>query len=133
VAMKEQVVTDRAPRPTHGAPYSQAVMLGDLVFVSGQLPVSPDTGELVGSDATAQTEQVLNNLAAVLESAGSGLGKILKTTVYLRSRDDWPAMNEVYRTRIPGVPPARTAVEVGRMSFDALVEIDAIAFRDATD
>ncbi|HTU97157.1 MAG TPA: Rid family detoxifying hydrolase [Solirubrobacteraceae bacterium] len=127
---KEQVVTDRAPRPTLGAPYSQAVTLGNLVFVSGQLPVSPDTGELVGADATAQTEQVLNNLAAVLEAAGSGLGNILKTTVYLRSRDDWPAMNEVYRARIPGVPPARTAVEVGRMGFDARVEIDAIAFRD---
>jgi beta-aspartyl-peptidase (threonine type) len=126
-AARAVVHTSDAPGPTAGAPYAQAIRAGGLVFVSGQLPVDPDTGALVEGGIVAQTQQALDNLAAVLAASGSDLGRLVKTTVFLRTRDDWPAMNEVYRRAVGDSPPARTAVEVGRLGHDALVEIDAVA------
>jgi 2-iminobutanoate/2-iminopropanoate deaminase len=123
----EAVSTDAAPGPTNGAPYVQAMRAGDLVFVSGQLPVDVTTGALVEGGIAEQTEQVLRNLRAVLEAAGSSLDRLVRTTVYLRSRDDWPAMYEVYRRVLGGAPPARTALEVGRLGFGSLIELDAVA------
>jgi 2-iminobutanoate/2-iminopropanoate deaminase len=108
-------------------PYSAGVRVGTLVFVSGQLPLDPATGAMVEGDIALQTEQVLVNLAAVLAAAGCGLGDLVKTTVYLVARSDWPAMNEVYRRYVGDVPPARSAVVVPEMAPGARVEIDAIA------
>lgn len=124
---KTAVSTTKAPGPSQGAPYSQAIRFGDLVFVAGQLPVDPATGQVVVGGIAEQTEQTLKNLQAVLEAAGSGLDKLLKTTVFLHSRDDWPGMNEVYARYAGDVPPARSAVEVGRLPADALIELEAIA------
>ena len=110
-----------------GAPYSQAIRCGDLVFVSGQLPVAPATGQLVGTTIQEQTEQVLRNVAAVLEAAGSGMDRLVRTTVFLARLDDFPAMNEVYRRHVGDRPPARSTVEVSKLPFGALLEVDAIA------
>jgi 2-iminobutanoate/2-iminopropanoate deaminase len=127
-AGKRRIHTTLAPAPTAGAPYSQAVRYRDLVFVSGQLPIVPGTRGLAGDDIEAQTEQVLHNLRAVLEAAGSSLDALLRTSVYLRDRDDWDGMNSVYRRVVGGTPPARTALEVGRLAHGALIEMDAIAY-----
>jgi 2-iminobutanoate/2-iminopropanoate deaminase len=124
---KEAVRTEQAPAPFQGAPYSQAIRAGGLVFVSGQVALIPAAGELVGSGVAEQTEQVLANLRAILEAAGSGLDRVVKTTVYLRSLDDFQAMNDVYRRHVGEVPPARATVEVSALPSGALVEIDAIA------
>jgi 2-iminobutanoate/2-iminopropanoate deaminase len=126
MAEKEAVRTEQAPAPFQGAPYSQAIRAGGLVFVSGQVALAPG-GELVGSDVAGQTEQVLANLRAILEAAGSGLDRVVKTTVYLSSLDDFQVMNDVYRRHIGEVPPARATVEVSALPSGALVEIDAIA------
>jgi 2-iminobutanoate/2-iminopropanoate deaminase len=123
---KEPVRTEQAPAPFQGAPYSQAIKAGGLVFVSGQVALTPG-GELRGSDVGAQTEQVFANLRAILEAAGSGLDRVVKATVYLRSLDDFQAMNDVYRRQVGEVPPARATVEVSALPSGALVEIDAIA------
>ncbi len=127
--MSEKIVirTDQAPSPLPGAPYSQAIRFENLVFVSGQLPVDPATGTLVTGGITEQTEQTMRNLQAVLEAAGSSLDKILKATVFLTTRDNWAAMNEVYVRFVGDRRPARSAVEVGRLGFGSLVEIEAIA------
>jgi 2-iminobutanoate/2-iminopropanoate deaminase len=127
---RTRVETPLAPGPTADAPYSQAIAFGDLVFASGQLPVVAATGRPTDGGIEAQTEQVMLNLEAVLKAAGSNLDQLLKTTVYLRTRDDWEAMNNVYRKFVGRCPPARTAVEVGRLAHGALIELDAIAFRD---
>jgi len=126
-ADRQPVRSAAAPGPTAGAPYAQAIRAGGFVFVSGQLPVDVTTGELVAGGIAEQTEQAMRNLQAVLEAAGSSLGQLVKTTVFLRSRDDWPVMNDVYRRFVGASPPARTALEVGRLGRGALVEIDAIA------
>jgi 2-iminobutanoate/2-iminopropanoate deaminase len=127
VAEKEAVRTEDAPAPFQGAPYSQAIRAGGLVFVSGQLALAPGGHELVGTGIAEQTEQVFANLGAILTAAGSGLDRVVKTTVYLRNLDDFQAMNEVYRRHVGDVPPARATLEVSALPSGALVEIDAIA------
>ena len=124
---KDAVRTERAPAPFQGAPYSQAIRSGDLVFVSGQIAVRPGSAEVVGTSIQEQTEQVFANLGAVLEAAGSALERLVKTTVFLASLDDFQGMNEVYARHVGDVPPARSTVEVGALPSGALVEIDAIA------
>jgi 2-iminobutanoate/2-iminopropanoate deaminase len=127
VAEKEAVRTEEAPAPFQGAPYSQAIRAAGLVFVSGQLALTPGSHEIVGGGITEQTERVLANLRAILEAAGTSLDRIVKTTVYLASLDDFQAMNEVYRMHVGDIPPARATLEVAGLPSGALVEIDAIA------
>ncbi len=123
--MKQTIATERAPKAI--GPYSQAVAHNGLVFLSGQIPLDPATNQLVEGDIAAQTERVLQNLAAVLEAAGSSLKKVLKTTVYLKNMADFPKMNEVYARYFDENPPARSTVEAARLPRDVQVEIDAIA------
>jgi 2-iminobutanoate/2-iminopropanoate deaminase len=125
---KSIVRTERAPAPFQGAPYSQAIRCGDLVFVSGQLALKPGDTELSGGTAAEQTEQVFANLRAILEQAGSGLDKLVKTTVFLQDLGDFAAMNEVYARHVGDEPPARSTVEVAKLPSGALVEIEAIAY-----
>ncbi len=127
---KDAVRTENAPAPFQGAPYSQAIRAGGLVFVSGQLALRPGSPEIVGAGIAEQTEQVFANLRAILEAAGSGLERIVKTTVYLTSLDDFQGMNEVYRRHVGEIPPARATLEVAALPSGALVEIDAIALAD---
>jgi 2-iminobutanoate/2-iminopropanoate deaminase len=124
---KEGVRTEEAPAPFQGAPYSQAIRAGGLVFVSGQLALRPESHEMVGDGITEQTEQVFANLRAILEAAGTTLDRVVKTTVYLRDLDDFQPMNEVYRKYVGELPPARATIEVSALPSGALVEIDAIA------
>jgi 2-iminobutanoate/2-iminopropanoate deaminase len=125
--MKEVVRTEAAPAPFQGAPYSQAIKAGGFVFVSGQVSLKSDHKEISGGTIQEQTEQVLANLRAILEAAGSGLDRLVKTTVFLQSLDDFQGMNEVYARHVGDQPPARTTVEVAKLPTGALVEIDAIA------
>jgi 2-iminobutanoate/2-iminopropanoate deaminase len=127
VAEKAAVRSEEAPAPFQGAPYSQAIRAGGLVFVSGQVALAPGAPELVGEGIAEQTEQVFANLRAILEAAGTGLDRVVKTTVYLRNLDDFQGMNEVYRKHVGDVPPARATVEVAALPSGALIEIDAIA------
>jgi 2-iminobutanoate/2-iminopropanoate deaminase len=127
MAEKEIVRTERAPAPFQGAPYNQAIRVGDLVFVAGQLGLRPGESEMVGSTIGEQTEQALANLGAILDEAGSGLERLVKTTVFLTNLDDFAGMNEVYARHVGDRPPARSTVEVGRLPSGALVEIEAIA------
>ena len=124
---KTVIRTDRAPAPFQGAPYSQAIRAGELVFVSGQLAVRPESAGIVGDEIQEQTEQVMANLAAILEEAGSGLDRLVKTTVFLADLDDFAGMNEVYARWVGDRPPARATVEVSRLPSGARVEIEAIA------
>ena len=126
---KSAVRTEAAPAPFQGSPYSQAIRAGSFVFVSGQLGVTP-SGELVGETIEEQTEQVFANLRAILEAAGSGLDRIVKTTVYLMSLGDFPSMNDVYRRHVGDVPPARATIEILSLPSGALIEIEAIALAD---
>ena len=124
--MSKQVIS--SPRaPAAIGPYSQAVRAGNLIFVSGQIPIDPATGQLVEGDTGVQTEQVLKNLASILEAAGSSLARVLKTTVYLRNLGEFNRMNEVYAQFFGVSPPARATVEVSRLPRDAAVEIDLVA------
>jgi 2-iminobutanoate/2-iminopropanoate deaminase len=125
--MKDVIRTETAPAPFQGAPYSQAIKANGFVFVSGQLPLKPDHVEMVADNITEQTEQVLANVRAILEAAGSGLDRLVKTTVFLQSLDDFPAMNEVYKQHVGEQPPARSTVEVAKLPSGALVELEAIA------
>lgn len=127
MAEKEAVRTEEAPAPFQGAPYSQAIKAAGLVFVSGQLGLTPGSKEINVEGIAAQTEQVFANLKAILGAAGSSLDRVVKTTVYLRNLDDFAEMNEVYRQHIGDVPPARATLEVSALPSGALVEIDAIA------
>lgn len=122
--MKEQISTDKAPAAI--GPYSQAIKCNGLVFVSGQLAIDPESGEVTG-DVKEQTKTVLINLSAILEAAGTGLSNVLKTTVYLDDIGDFAAMNEVYATFFTDAPPARAAFEVAKLPKNALVEIEAVA------
>ena len=123
---KSVIRTDAAPAPFQGAPYNQAIRFGDLVFVAGQLGLKPGDKAVEG-DITQQTEQVLRNLSAILEAAGSSLDKLVKTTVFLQHLDDFGAMNEVYARHVGEQPPARSTVEVAKLPSGALVEIEAVA------
>jgi len=126
--VSETVVrTEAAPAPFQGAPYSQAIRAGDFVFVSGQLALRPGDKELSGGTIEEQTEQAFANLRAILEEAGSGLDRLVKTTVFLQDLGDFQGMNEVYARLVGDRPPARSTVEVARLPSGALVEIEAVA------
>ena len=127
MAEKEIVRTDRAPAPFQGAPYNQAVCVGELVFVAGQLGLRPGETEMVGEMIAEQTEQVMANLRAILEEAGSGLDKLVKTTVFLLDLADFAGMNEVYARHVGDRPPARSTIGVSQLPSGARVEIEAIA------
>ena len=119
------VSTDKAPGAI--GPYSQAVRVNGMVFCSGQIPIDPATGNFVSEEIAEQTEQVLKNLNAVLESAGSGLDRVVKTTVFLADMEDFAAMNEVYSKYFDANKPARATVQAARLPRDAKVEIDCVA------
>ena len=129
---KTAVRTEEAPAPFQGAPYSQAIQAGGFVFVSGQLALRPDHAEIVGDSIAEQTEQVFANLRAILEEAGSGLDRLVKTTVFLADLGDFAGMNEVYARHVGDVPPARATIEVAALPSGAKVEIEAIATRART-
>jgi 2-iminobutanoate/2-iminopropanoate deaminase len=123
--VKQIIATERAPRAI--GPYSQAIRAGNLLFVSGQIPIDPATGEFVAGGIVEQTEQVLRNLSAVFEASGASLSQVVKTTVFLADMDDFTAMNEVYARFFASDPPARATVQASRLPRDAKVEIDATA------
>jgi 2-iminobutanoate/2-iminopropanoate deaminase len=123
---KQVVRTEAAPAPFQGAPYSQAIRAGELVFVSGQLGLKPGDTAISGT-IEEQTEQIFRNLAAILEESGSGLDRLVKTTVYLADLDDFAAMNGVYAQHVGDRPPARATVEVSGLPSGSLVEIEAVA------
>lgn len=127
MAEKHVVSTDRAPGPFQGAPYNQAIRVGDLVFVAGQLGVVLESGELAGPSIEEQTEQIMRNLAAILAAAGSGLDKLVKTTVFLLDLADFAGMNEVYAAHVGDRPPARSTIGIAQLPSGARVEIEAIA------
>lgn len=120
----KKVSTTKAPQAI--GPYSQAIVSGDFIFVSGQIPINPDTGVIAATDITTQTEQVIKNIAAILESAGSSLDKVVKTTCYITNMLDFRAFNEVYAEYFTK-GPARACVEVSKLPKSSLVEIEAIA------
>jgi len=123
--MREIISTEKAPGAI--GPYSQAIKTGGMVFCSGQIPIDPATGEFVSNDVVEQTEQVLKNLSAVLEAAGTNLGNVVKTTVFLADMGDFAAMNEVYGRYFSENKPARATVQAAALPKDARVEIDCIA------
>jgi 2-iminobutanoate/2-iminopropanoate deaminase len=127
VADKTIVRTESAPAPFQGAPYSQAIVANGFVFVSGQLALKPGEKVLSAGTIEEQTEQVFANLAAILAEAGSGLDKLIKTTVFLQNLGDFQGMNSVYTTHVGDRPPARSTVGVAQLPSGALVEIEAIA------
>ena len=124
---REIVATDRAPQAI--GPYSQGVGIGGFVFFSGQIPLDPATGLIKGADAAEQAEQVMENIAAVLEAAGLGFGDVVKTTIFLTEMADFAVVNEIYGRRFPAEPPARSTVEVKGLPRGALLEIEVVAFR----
>ena len=123
--MKQAVVTPNAPKAI--GPYSQAIRVGELLFVSGQIPIDPATGAIVDGDVAAQTRRVFDNLAAVLESANLSFANVVKTSVFLADMNDFAAVNEVYGKYFSEPYPARATVQVARLPKDARVEIDLIA------
>ena len=123
--MKQVIHTDKAPAAI--GPYSQAIQIGQLLFTSGQVPIDPETGAIVEGGIQEQARQSLNNIKAILNAAGTNLGAVVKTTVFLQDMNDFAAMNEVYAQFFQEPYPARSAVQVGRLPKDALVEIEAIA------
>lgn len=126
---KKIILTDQAPAPI--GPYSQAVALGDLVFLSGQIPLDPKTGELVDTDIEAATTRVLENIRAVLETTGLGFRHVVKTTVFMRDLALFPRMNAVYAQAFPENPPARSTVQAAALPKGVSVEIEVIASRSA--
>ena len=123
--MREVVSTKDAPQAI--GPYSQAIKANGFVFTSGQVAIDPSSQQVIAGDVAAQTERVLRNLSEILEAAGSGLGKVVRCTVFLKNMNDFAAMNEVYGKYFSSTPPARSTVEVARLPKDVLVEIDVIA------
>lgn len=123
--MKEIITTENAPGAI--GPYSQAVKTKNMVFCSGQIPIDPSTGEFVSDDVAEQTAQVLKNLSAVLEAAGTDLNNVVKTTVFLADMNDFTAMNKVYAEYFSTNKPARATVQAARLPKDARVEIECIA------
>jgi 2-iminobutanoate/2-iminopropanoate deaminase len=123
--MRTAVATDRAPRAI--GPYSQAVRAGDFLFLSGQIPLDPATGQVVEGDIAAQTRRVMDNLQAVLAAAGASLDAVVRTTIYLADLGDFATVNEVYGSYFASSAPARSTVQVARLPRDARIEIDAIA------
>ena len=127
MAGKDVIRTDNAPGPFQGAPYNQAIRVGDLVFVAGQLGIGLESGELAGQTVEEQTEQIMRNLSAILEAAGSGLDKLVKTTVFLLDLADFAGMNEVYARHVGDSPPARSTIGISQLPSGARVEIEAVA------
>lgn len=125
----DKIIINSPSAPAAVGPYSQAIKAGNLIFCSGQIPLDPKTGAVVGSDVATQTDQVLKNLHEVLFATGSGLYQVVKTTVFLKSMNDFAAMNEIYAKHFELGPPARATVEVARLPKDVLVEIDCIAYQ----
>lgn len=123
--MKQEIKTDRAPQAI--GPYSQAILTEKFIFVSGQIHLNPGTGEMVTGSIKEQTKQVLENVKAVLEAAGSSLDQVVKTTVFLQDMNDFSQMNEVYATYFRPPYPARSTIQVARLPRDAKIEIEAIA------
>jgi 2-iminobutanoate/2-iminopropanoate deaminase len=124
---KEAILTKEAPAPI--GPYSQAIRAGNLLFCSGQIPLHPTTGVLVGEgDVKVQTRQVMENIAALLKAAGASFDHIAKTTIFLKSMGDFPLVNEVYGSYFKGTPPARSTVEVARLPKDVSVEVEVTAY-----
>jgi 2-iminobutanoate/2-iminopropanoate deaminase len=123
--MREIIASPHAP--TVIGPYSQAIRANGFVFASGQVAIDPETQQVIVGDVAAQTDRVLRNLAAILNEAGSGLEKVVRTTIFLRSMEDYPLVNEIYTHYFPSAPPARSTVEVSRLPKDVQVEIDVIA------
>jgi len=123
--MKEIVTTDRGPKPI--GPYSQAVKTNGFLYLSGQVALDPKTNEMSTGDIRQQTERALENIKGILEAAGSNLHHVVKTTVFLKDMNDFPAMNEVYARHFTAAPPARSTVQAARLPKDALVEIEVIA------
>jgi 2-iminobutanoate/2-iminopropanoate deaminase len=123
--VRVKVQTEKAPAAI--GPYSQGIRTGNLVFVSGQIPIDPATGQFIEGGVAEQTEQVLKNLGAVLDAAGSSLSQVVKTTVFLADMKEFAAMNEVYARFFTDVPPARATVAAAGLPRDARVEIEAVA------
>ena len=123
--MREVIATKDGPQAI--GPYSQAIKANGFVFVSGQVAIDPGTQQVIAGDVAAQTERVMKNLAGILKAAGSGLERVVRSGVFLKSMNDFAAMNEVYGKYFPSAPPARSTVEVARLPKDVLVEIDVIA------
>lgn len=126
--MKEVINTEKAPKAA--GPYSQAIAAGNFIFISGQLAFDPETMKIVGETAPEQAEQVLENIGAILEEAGVGFENIVKATVLLDDIKDFTAVNEVYAKHFSGAYPARAAYQVAKLPLGALVEIEAIAYRE---
>ena len=122
---KSVVATEQAPAAI--GPYSQAIKAGEFVFTSGVIPLDPVSGEIVGTDITAQTERVMASLKAVLEAAGSSLDNVVKTTCFLQDLADFAAFNAVYSQSFTSEPPARSTVQVAKLPREVLVEVEAVA------
>lgn len=123
--MREVIVTNDAPRSI--GPFSQAIRGAGLIFVSGQVALDPATQKVIDGDVSAQTDRTLKNVAAILTAAGSSLGRVVRSGVFLKNMDDFAAMNAVYARYFPSDPPARTTIQVARLPLDVLVEVDVIA------
>ena len=123
--MRETISTKHAPQAI--GPYSQAIRANGFIFVSGQVAIDPATQQVIAGDVAVQTDRVIRNLSQILESAGSNLDKVVRSTVFLKNMDDFPAMNTVYAKFFNAAPPSRSTVEVSRLPKDVLVEIDVIA------
>ncbi len=126
--MKEIISTKKAPAAI--GPYSQAVIVDNMIYTSGMIPIIPETGELEGGDITAQARQAISNLIALLEEAGSDTRSVVKTTVFIKDMNDFAKVNEVYATFFTDNYPARSCVEVARLPKDVLIEIEAVAIRN---
>jgi len=123
---KKVIQTEKAPKPI--GPYSQAIRAGNFIFLSGQIPIDPKTGELVKGDIRQQTRQVLENIRGVLESQGLGMQDVVKVNIFLKDMGNFNEMNEVYATYFSATPPARSTVEVAKLPRNAEIEIEAIAY-----
>ncbi len=123
--MKKVIQTEEAPKAI--GPYSQAILAGNLLFVSGQVPINPGTGELVKGEIGLQTQQILNNIQAILGSQGLGMEDLVKVTIFLKDMNTFSRVNEVYGSYFTAAPPARSTVEVSRLPRDVDIEIEAIA------